>query len=273
MSKSETESVYEVPVKKKEIPILELDHSDSSIALFEKDKSDDNNEKSDSSEKSDSTTKLYKKFMEGDSSKISLPTVSSTFSTVAYSDSSSNDVKVLETDEEDLKKNISKPDIKVPETDDEDLKKNDIKVPETDHEDLKENSSKMDIKVPETDADLEKKIQKCISSVEESVIHDTEKVQKVVQGETPVNDKEKPNSVIPETEKVVTNITNEKEDISSPVKDIPPNTTASTTSSFSDSSSSEVQPTDATETTDIVTEKQREFQQAFGPQTQTDVDK
>ena len=141
--------------------------------------------------------------------------------------------------------------------------------------------------MPETDdKDLKKQIEKCISSVEDDncvtekpdgVIHDTEKVQKVVQGETLVNDKEKSNSVIPETEKVVTNITNEKEDISSPVKetDIPPNTTetVSTTSSFSDSSSSEVQPTDPTETTDIATEKQREFQQAFGPQTQTDVDK
>ena len=125
VSKSETDSVYKVPVKKKQIPLLELDKSDSSVTLFEKDKSDDNNdEKSDSSEKSDSTTKIYKKFMEGDSSKISLPTVSSTFSTVAYSDSSSDDVKVLKTDEEDLKKNSSKNDIKVPETDDEDLKKN-----------------------------------------------------------------------------------------------------------------------------------------------------
>ena len=52
--------------------------------------------------------------------------------------------------------------------------------------------------------------------------------KKVVQGETPVNDF--------------------------------PNTTESTTSSFSDSSSSEVQPTDPTDiVTDIATEKQREF--------------
>ena len=138
VSKSETDSVYEVPVKKQQIPVLELDNSDSSIALFEKDKSDDNND--DSSVKMDSTTKIYKKFMEGNTSRISLPNVSSTLSTVLYSDSS-NDVKVVETDDEDLKKKSSKTDIKVPETDVK-VPETDVKVPETDDEDLKKNSSK-----------------------------------------------------------------------------------------------------------------------------------
>ena len=92
---------------------------------------------------------------------------------------------------------------------------------------MKKNSSKNDIKVPETDDnDLKKQIENCISSVDadncveeksSTVIHDIEKVQKVVQnvanekeeiqqGEIPVNNKEKPNGVIPETEKVVKNI-------------------------------------------------------------------
>ena len=95
VSKSETDdSVYEVPVKKKQVPLVELDKSEF-YRLFEIDKSDDKNDKkSDSSEKSDSTTKITRSLWRQTVLKISLPTVSSTFSTVAYSDSSSNDVKV-----------------------------------------------------------------------------------------------------------------------------------------------------------------------------------
>ena len=81
-------SVFEVAVEPKVIPFYELDKSE---------------EKSDSSsENSDSTTKMYKKLIDADASKISLQTVS-TLSTAPYEDLS-NDVPALE--ELDLKKQI-----------------------------------------------------------------------------------------------------------------------------------------------------------------------
>ena len=201
-SGTEGDSVLEVPVEKKKIPVVKLDKpdekSDSSVPLFEIDKSD---EKSNSSEKSESTSKIYKKFMDGDTSKISLQTVSMTFSTVAYSDSLSNKVKVLETDEDDMKKTISNNGIN-------------LKVNETDEEDFKKQIGKC-ISTVDNDVD------NCVAEKPNGVIPDIEKVQKVVENvtnvkeeikeaETPVKDKEKQNGVIPETEKVVDNVTNEK---------------------------------------------------------------
>ena len=77
-------SVFEVAVEPKVILLYELDNSEQ--------KSDSSALQIDSSsETSDSTTKMYKKFMDGDTSKISLQTVS-TLSTAPYKDLS-NDVR------------------------------------------------------------------------------------------------------------------------------------------------------------------------------------
>ena len=87
-------SVLEVAVEPKVIPVYELDKSEekSNSSVLQMDSS---------SETSDSTTKMYKKLMDGDTSKISLQTVS-TLSTTHYEDS--NDVPELE--ESHLKKQI-----------------------------------------------------------------------------------------------------------------------------------------------------------------------
>ena len=85
-------SVLEVAVEPKVIPVYELDKSeeksDSSVLQMDS-----------SSETSDLTTKMYKKLMDRDTSKISLQTVS-TLSTTHYKDS--NDVP--ESEESHLKK-------------------------------------------------------------------------------------------------------------------------------------------------------------------------
>ena len=86
-------SVFEVAVEPKVIPVYELDKSEE--------KSDSSVLKMDSSsENSDSTTKIYKKLMDRDASKISLQTVF-TVSTTPYKDLS-NDVP--ESEESNLKK-------------------------------------------------------------------------------------------------------------------------------------------------------------------------
>ena len=88
-------SVFEVAVEPKVIPVYELDKSEE--------KSDSSVLKMDSSsENSDLTTKMYKKLMDGDASKISLQTVS-TLSTAPYEDLS-NDVP--ESEDSNLKKQI-----------------------------------------------------------------------------------------------------------------------------------------------------------------------
>ena len=88
-------SVFEVAVEAKVIPVYELDKSEE--------KSDSSVLKMDSSSiNSDSTTKIYKKLMDRDASKISLQTVS-TLSTAPYEDLL-NDVP--ESEESNLKKQI-----------------------------------------------------------------------------------------------------------------------------------------------------------------------
>ena len=89
-------SVFEVAVEPKVIPVYELDKSEekSDSSVYQIDNS---------SENSDLTTKIYKKLMDGDTSKISLQTVS-TLSTAPYKDLS-NDVP--ESEESDLKKQIA----------------------------------------------------------------------------------------------------------------------------------------------------------------------
>ena len=90
-------SVFEVAVEPKVIPVYELDKSEE--------KSDSSVLKMDSSsENSDSTTKMYKKLIDGDASKISLQTVS-TVSTAPYEDLWDD---VPESEESNLKKTNSR---------------------------------------------------------------------------------------------------------------------------------------------------------------------
>ena len=142
-------SVLEVAVEPKVIPVYELDKS--------KEKSDSSVLKMDSSsENSDSTTKMYKKLMDGDASKISLQTVS-TLSTAPYEDLS-NDVP--ESEESNLKKQI---DTCISQVENDFTEKS---VEETDKQE----------KVPDVSAEVEDNPQICVM---EKSVEETDKKEKV----------------------------------------------------------------------------------------------
>ena len=154
-------SVFEVAVEPKVLPVYELDKSEET--------SDSSVLKMDSSSKnSDLTTKMYKKLMDGDASKISLQTVS-TVSTAPYKDLS-NDVP--ESEESNLKKQIDacisqvENDVSVGVEDNPQLCVTKKSVEETDKQE----------KVPDVSVGVEDNPQICVA---EKSVEETDKQEKV----------------------------------------------------------------------------------------------
>ena len=154
-------SVFEVAVEPKVIPVYELDKSEekSNSSVLKMDSS---------SENSDSTTKMYKKLIDGDASKISLQTVS-TVSTAPYEDLS-NDVP--ESEESNLKKQIDtcisqvENDVSVGVEDNPQLCVTEKSVEETDKQE----------KVPDVSVGVEDNPQICVA---EKSVEETDKQEKV----------------------------------------------------------------------------------------------
>ena len=154
-------SVFEVAVEPKVIPVYELDKSEE--------KSDSSVLKMDSSsENSDWTTKMYKKLIDGDASKISLQTVS-TVSTAPYEDLLDD---VPESEESNLKKQIDacisqvENDVSVGVEDNPQLCVTEKSVEETDKQE----------KVPDVSVGVEDNPQICVA---EKSVEETDKQEKV----------------------------------------------------------------------------------------------
>ena len=264
-------SVFEVAVEPKVIPVYELDKSEE--------KSDSSVLKMDSSsENSDSTTKMYKKLIDGDASKISLQTVS-TVSTAPYEDLSDD---VPESEESNLKKQIDtcisqvENDVSVGVEDNPQLCVTEKSVEETDKQE----------KVPDVSVGVEDNPQICVAkkSVEETdkqekvpdvsvgvvqnpqdgvtekSVEETDKSE-TKQGSARVED----NPQICVMEKSVGDQVTEKKE-----KDGSPSDTTDDSVMGTSSYCESPKPTEVTDSTDLskkaTDDRHKEFAEAFGPQ-------
>ena len=247
-------SVFEVAVEPQVITVYELDKSEE--------KSDSSVLKMDSSsENSDSTTKMYKKLIDGDTSKISLQTVS-TVSTAPYEDLSDD---VPESEESNLKKQIdaciSQVENDVEETDKQE-KVPDVSVGVEDNpqicvaeKSVKETDKQE--KVPDVSVGVEDNPQ---DGVTENSVEETDKSE-TKQGSAGVED----NPQICVMEKSVGDQVTEKKEKDSSPSDTTDDSVTGTSSYCESPKLTEV--TDSTDLSKKVTDdRHKEFAEAFGPQ-------
>ena len=235
-------SVFEVTVEPKVIPVYELDKSEE--------KSDSSVLKMDSSsENSDSTTKMYKKLIDGDASKISLQTVS-TVSTAPYKDLS-NDVP--ESEESNLKKQIDacisqvENDVSVGVEDNPQLCVTEKSVEETDKQE----------KVPDVSVGV---VQNPQNGVTEKSVEETDKSE-TKQGSVGVED----NPQICVMEKSVGDQVTEKKEKDGSPSDTTDDSVMGTSSYCESPKLTEV--TDSIDLSKTATDdRNKEFAEAFGPQ-------